>query len=416
MCWYELTIKPRDVLFFRDAKPMEAASIGSGANWPLPNVLHDALFHALRDRWPGKQEWEFNHKHANKKDNRTDGDFENLRFGGLKTAGLFPARGNEIYLPCPSDLDNDGQLMNLNPKPCQSDLPEWIERVCLPDGKPGKKKRPAWISAFQWLEYAKGKPVCFEEKEPPLFYAESRPGIAIDPETGSVDIGNEEDGGKFYFAEYLRLADDVSLRGFATCESSLRGDVKADVLQKFFSGEQSVPFVFGGQRGIVQSTARREEKPFHRFFIQDAGTGDFLVKWVLLTPAVFSTGWRPDWVDAKGAVCLRTERPVRTSGQSREEWRKAMNESPEIKARLVAASIDKPLAFSGWNQRKGGPRPTMLAVPAGSVYWFKPETNEDALALVNALQGRCKSGFYGEKGFGLGICLQQKIEKEGETK
>jgi len=52
----------------------------------------------------------------------------------------------------------------------------------------------------------------------------------------------------------------------------------------------------------------------------------------------------------------------------------------------------------------GGPKPTLLAVPAGSVYFFEASTNDDAAALVRALHGRTKSDFLGEKGLGLGFC------------
>ncbi|QBG48945.1 hypothetical protein EGM51_16615 [Verrucomicrobia bacterium S94] len=108
MCWYELKLEPRDVLFFRDARPMEASSVGSGANWPLPNVLHDALIQGLKRQWPERQPWEVEHRNANKNDNRSEKEFRSLRFGGLKTAGLFPAQGDEIFFPCPLDLDPEG--------------------------------------------------------------------------------------------------------------------------------------------------------------------------------------------------------------------------------------------------------------------------------------------------------------------
>ncbi len=405
MCWYEMTIKPRDILFFRDAKPMEASSVGSGANWPLPNTLHDALFHALREKWPEKQDWEFTHKHANRKDNRETRDFEDLRFGGLKTFGLFPSRDGEIWLPCPSDVDAEGNPMQRVPKPAHTNLPDWIDQVILPVGKPSKKDRPKWIPARQWIDYANGNSIVFDDKAKPLFHAEHRPGIAIDPETGSVDTGNDEEGGKFYLAEYLRLADDVSLRGFASCESSLRGEKTTDVLQSFFEQGNTQTMVFGGQRGVVQLNGTRTEKPLS-MLVLDKKPDELLVKWVLLSPSIFIGGWLPGWIDREtGKVRLKAERPERQPGQSREAWRESLKHVPEIDAKLIAASIEKPIPFSGWNNRIGGPRPTMLAVPAGSVYWFRATTGKDADALIKTLQGRCKSDFYGEKGFGLGICL-----------
>lgn len=406
MCWYELDIEPRDVLFFRDAKPMEASSVGSGANWPLPNVLHDALIHALNYRWRDKQPWEFDHKHPKLKENRPDA-YQSVRFGGLRTAGVFPYYNGTSWFPCPADIDPDGQLMMLENRPKHSNLPGLLEKVCIAKGKSGKKKAPVWMPAEQLCEYAEGKSLCFPEKGEPLYDVEARPGIGINPETGSADTGGEEEGGKFYLAEYMRLRPEVNLKGFAQCESSLHGEKKTDVLKKFFESKESVSLIFGGQRGVAHVCGRRTEKPLCSVFEKNKGTG-CLVKWVLLAPAVFAGGWKPGWVDDSGKVMLPAEKPKQEPGESREQWRARFKEIPPISAKLIATKTEKPLAFSGWNLRLGGPRPTMLAVPAGSVYWFRADSLDDAAALVAALQGHCRSDFYGEKGFGLGFCVQQE--------
>ena len=77
---------------------------------------------------------------------------------------------------------------------------------------------------------------------------------------------------------------------------------------------------------------------------------------------------------------------------------------PRINARLVAACISKPIHFSGWDLGEQGPKPTLVAVPAGSVYYFEADTDEDARALVGALHSRTRSDYFGEKGMGLGYC------------
>ncbi|QBG48946.1 hypothetical protein EGM51_16620 [Verrucomicrobia bacterium S94] len=296
--------------------------------------------------------------------------------------------------------------MQLIDRPEESNLPAFIEKVAVLTGKPSKKELPHWISSTQFSAYLNGNSVELEENPEPLFDIETRPGIGIDPECGSVDTGGEGEGGKFYLAEYLRLRDGISLRGYAKCESSLRGEVKADVLEKLFEGSRHVPLTFGGQQGVVGLSCVRLEKPLQGLVAENASDGCW-VKWILLAPAVFSNGWKPDWVDENGIVRLPAERPPRKPGQTREEWRKSFTEAP--KAVLAAACSGKPLPFSGWNTRIGGPRPARLAVPAGSVYWFRAESPTDAATLVKVLQGRCMSSFYGEKGFGLGICVQQKM-------
>lgn len=92
MCkWTEIKIEPRDVLFFRGAKPISGSAIGEGANWPMPSVFHHALLSAFHARWP---EAKTRHQH-------TDGDKNkksSFLYGDLKTVGVFPVIGKD-YVP-----------------------------------------------------------------------------------------------------------------------------------------------------------------------------------------------------------------------------------------------------------------------------------------------------------------------------
>ncbi len=405
MNWHELTIIPRDVLFFRDAKPMEASSVGCGANWPLPNTLHDSMISAMKKFWPKPQEWEFEHKHKNSYDRRED--LENLRFGGLLNTGLFPCRNGEIFYPCPADIDPDGNKMLLKEFSGAINLAEFLKYGCTLKGKPTKKKVPAWISEKQMRSYLDGEGVEFETDAAPLFDKENRTGIAIDAKYGSTEKG------KFYLAEYLRLREDAALKGFVACESVCHGKNQTDVVERFFAESVEHAVVLGGQQGVAQVMASPLAKDLPAVLPGGDGCGCYL-KWILLSPAIFDGGWLPDWTNAEtGAVMLPSEKPERIPGESRSEWRLRFPES--LKANLVAARMEKPLVISGWNLRKGGPRTTRLAVPAGSVYWFKADSPEDATALCAALHGRFKSNYYGEKGFGLGICkVLEEIEIKGE--
>jgi hypothetical protein len=65
-------------------------------------------------------------------------------------------------------------------------------------------------------------------------------------------------------------------------------------------------------------------------------------------------------------------------------------------------------------QRQHGPRPTLLAVPAGAVYYFEADSPADAARLAAALNWHGstpghvivnrRSTLLGEKGYGLGVC------------
>ena len=101
---HSLELTPRDLLFLRDARPMEASDAGLGANWPRPDQLYHALLAAFHLRWPTRQAWE-GEEHT-RRDERTD---INFRFGALKTVGPFPKKIDksgkaEIFYPRPLDL------------------------------------------------------------------------------------------------------------------------------------------------------------------------------------------------------------------------------------------------------------------------------------------------------------------------
>ena len=54
---HQLEITPRDILFFRDGRPIGASDAGHGADWPLPSTFHEALLSAFHERWPELQPW-----------------------------------------------------------------------------------------------------------------------------------------------------------------------------------------------------------------------------------------------------------------------------------------------------------------------------------------------------------------------
>jgi CRISPR-associated protein Cmr3 len=89
-------------------------------------------------------------------------------------------------------------------------------------------------------------------------------------------------------------------------------------------------------------------------------------------------------------------------------------------ARLVAALVPKPIPVTGWalpndsDRPEGGAKSTHLGTPAGAVYYFEADSQEQATALANALNWHGatagteiknrRSTLMGEKGFGLGVC------------
>ena len=60
---YELELHPRDVLYFRDGRPIGGSSDGAGSAWPHPALFHSALLAALQYRFADRLgEWESEHR------------------------------------------------------------------------------------------------------------------------------------------------------------------------------------------------------------------------------------------------------------------------------------------------------------------------------------------------------------------
>ena len=282
-----------------------------------------------------------------------------------------------------------------------------------------KKNLKRWISLKDLETYLAGGDLKNEEI-PVFFDVENRTGIAIDPSTGTADQGSDDEGGKLYLAEYMRLRDDSSFKAFATCEQVRYADSedKTDVLEKYFDGS-ATPFIFGGQRGVAQLSGVRNSEIKKPFDISIQGTETTRIKWVTLTSSIFTGGWLPSWIDAEtGEICIY-ETPKRNEGENRKAWRdRIRNEgvSKKVIGKLVAASIGKPIPHSGWRTHGGngnqGCKPTRLCVPAGAVYYFEAKEPE---VLIDLLNGKCKSDMGAEKGFGFGLCgIWKSEEKLGE--
>lgn len=404
-------LTPQDVLFLRDARPMEASDAGLGANWPRPDHLYAALHHDFLRRWPEPQTWEGNgvHQFRDKKLPEHKGrskdkhEHSSFRFGALKTFGPFPVRKEMAFFPCPLDLG-----MKLIPMPeGQTDLPAPLTHAfCMVNE--GKTQLPAWISGDDYARYLSALPQSYYDHDKKLvspakedlFAADRNIGIGIDPATGTTVEG------KFYQAEYLRLAQDVVMAFQAECLVKPRGGngQERDLFEQDWTGGD---LVMGGQQGVL-----RVERAAQAFALPPtpAGMTSQYLRWTLLTPAVFKDGWLPGW-------CKDSRKDIA-------ENQKAKLGTVMLKdcgfADLIAARVGKPEAFSGWEldlpergqdrmARSGGPKPTRLAVPAGSCYVFDCGSAENARLLAAQLHLKPRSDLLGEKGFGIGVCSSVQI-------
>ena len=381
---YELELHPRDVLYFRDGRPIGGSSDGAGSAWPHPALFHSALLAALQYRFADRLgEWESEHRRWTDSEKRKQKHNKvRFHFGGLKTWGPFPKTSEGIQVATPVDLLKAGGVaapMVLPPRGV-SNLPEPLKYPVGSFTEATKEKPGEWLPLSELSRYLSGETKNLRTiSSGELFLSEARPGIGISAEQRTVEEG------KFYSAEYLRLKRGVSMAVFASCTAKKYNGAETDILGELFREAKRCDLLFGGQRGTAQLECCR-----NRTALVEPGPDSFpenRVKWVLLSPGFFCNGWLPGWVDRKnGTVMLRE------------------NKTEAVDAHLVAACIAKPQVISGWNSATEVPKATRLLVPAGSVYYFECGTPEDAQRLSRILHGRTKSDALGEQGMGLGVC------------
>ena len=387
-------LSPADPLFLRDARPMAGSDVGRGANWPRPDQLWNALINAFHAAWPERRDWEGAppRKTGRAKPERAR---SSDRFGALKSVGPFPfikANGADApWFPCPADLGMKWVSLG------DTDLPSPLRYAFLPKTKE-KTAHPQWIDADRYRKYLAGETFTLPDAE--LCDCERAIGIAMDPETGAAEDA------KLYQAEYLRLRPGVSMIFFADCRLQPKDGALVDVFDR---QDRPRRLVFGGQRGVadISPVEKGFAFPFAGGATPFSGNGKVFLRWTLLTPAVFESGWRPGWVRENGKAQLPRGKVGRRDFPGKEARRKAKAALGFVEARLVAARVPKPLAFSGWRVDENSPKPTLLAVPGGSCYVFECPDAEEAGALAKALSWpNPRSDRFGEKGFGIGVCSQ----------
>ena len=442
-------LNPTDVLFFRDGRPMTGSLSGHGAAWPLPNVINHAFHAAL---WRASIDGVHSHRRGKSGIYRNDKREE--RFGSLRSAGPFPVFNDEWLFPRPLDLVGLSLKADLLPlaEPHTSSLPKPLRYPIANTLPPSKDNKPkAWLTQSAMQRYLLGQDPTVAEadakEDGDLFDAESQIGIAIDSGTQTTGAGDTKGG--IYSAHYLRLKEldekqqPVSVQIGALADAYDK-DLRCDLIETLLGGTPTQLLV-GGQQRMCNATRETASSGlplpsgmrsgFHR--VERNGTIRFLVKWVLLSPAVFPEitvskgksgtpqpgGWLPNWICTQsGSTLLKNGNTERDGRESRTKWRSRVQSMPNIRARLVSAIIPKPLIVTGWalthpeaGRMEEGAKPTHLAVPAGAVYYFEADTEADAVALAaalnwhgsdptsNTIRNR-RSTLLGEKGFGIGVC------------
>lgn len=412
MSTMHLTITPHDPIIARDGRPF---GIGQGIrmrslDWPYPSVLAGSLRTML-----GKMNGGFSGE-----------DVDNLLKDllGICIAGPLPLKDKQLYLPIPKDILAKEDIKKFEAIPLRpadlrdSEVCDFPNSCLLPamipesydDFKPEKlpafwsiKKMTEWLINPNGVNFIicrdlkeKGddqdngcngkKKKEFWDNDPDFLEAperDERVHTGIDAKTGAAAV---EEGLLFMSAglDMSTTEKGGSIR--------LAARIETDNVFKEIIGKLNEIHPLGGERKLVHWSSANEpvgwqcptEIPSK---LEELNTGK--IRMVLATPAIFSKGWLPGWLDSETLEGI----PPRLKGDQ--------------KLKLISACTDRWRPISGWSveAKSRGPKAIRRMVPAGSVYFFEAHNKEAASDLVKScwLESVCDNPQDRKDGFGLAV-------------
>ena len=358
-------IRGIDPLLFRDGKPFSADSGGlTASSLPLPFPTTVAAFLRTQLGGTGKQDWTHD---------------ECTWAHGIPVHGPLLVRDGEVVFPAPLDalLTEKADVIPLRPSAEDAaccDLPDGMwpltPKQTPPDGKP-PKGYAYWplCKMLKWLEGEAPKSLVKISGLP----MEERIGIEIDAKCGKATDG------KLYATR---------LRGFE--EKGHQYSLVARV--GLPDGQIPEPVgALGGERRltVVETLPDTPEAPWPRCpeTLKTKLASATRVRMVLATPAYFTQGWKPDWIEKSGSGEAHFPTGIANVG-----------------LKLVAAAVGRRVAVSGWSARESKPREIRWLVPAGSVFFFEV-TGGDPKALYEKAWMKPVSDGEQNRRDGLGLAL-----------
>jgi len=285
----------------------------------------------------------------------------------MKIKGLYYSYGdNNLHTLMPRDLvkkklemDKKAIALDLCNPAVKTDLDdENLKFLC---SKYMIEDVNALIDEFSMEQYLKGfvddvNYVLFED----IITIEDKIGIKIDGNTNSVQEGY------LYKTHYIRMAKDIynQLNFVVDVECGDFCFPEEGFLKLGGEGKLARVKAFDGVPAFNESDVIKEIKE------KIDKTGYF--KLILITPAFFKDGWKPD---------------LKLLG---------------INAELISANLGKPISIGGWDMDKNYPKPMSKAAPSGNVYYYKL-LDGTADELIDKVYNNGIS--YKRSNEGFGICL-----------
>ena len=348
-----VSLDPLAPIIVRSGRPLEGKADADPARFPPPSTLAGCL----RTAWA-----------------RAAGQSFGPYLAKLAVAGpLLLNHENKLLAPKPADalyFDDGGSARCVRAEPkafdaeCGADLPDRLLPVQLNTQVEGKSgDGPAWWSWDDLLDFRRGEKIeyaklCKNGWSPPA--GDRRTHVAIDPDTYAAKEG------QLFQTEGLDL--DVGPARHSECpqeQAHRQGLGALRLLVRFAEPLGEALVHLGGKRRLAALAPEYEDTwpvPPDGWLEQITGTGRLCL--TLLTPAIFSAGYRPGWLDGD----LTGSPP----------------ELPGLRLKLCAAAVERWQPHSGWDLHRRQPRPTRKLAGAGAVYWFRilGHANPDALGAL----------------------------------
>jgi len=333
------TIEPRDPLVVRDGRPNNGRSESASLAFPYPSTIAGVV----RTRLGSDEHGVFN----------PDQDLPSLLRTAIRGPLLATASGEKIYVPAPRDaVVVERALRRLVPMDAPSgamfDKHAFIGRpvglVGDHAGAFGKPvEAPAW---WPWdlFEHWLGEPGALDGGDAVSLLSDGVLKLPVEARSHVklTETWTAEDGMLFQTRGLRFLSDKREpLALLVDLDAATIGD------RKLRAGIGPS----GGERRLAHwAPARLQSLPVLPKAVRtalEAKVSNVTVRVVLLTPAIFTGGWKPG--DAPGQL---------------------LGPRAGITPTLVAACVPRPDTISGWDFAKRRPKMTRRLVPAGSVYWL----------------------------------------------
>lgn len=344
--WQGVTLKPLDVLFFRDGRPFDAANRVAGG-LPTPQTLTGALRTAMLSKTDfdfakfAKLRKSMNDVKKALEESGAPSCIINAKFRGPWLAKkIEDGKSLEVYLPTPPiltrDKDDKTKWYRKSLRDAK-DIPGWDGQSSMAlwsEAKPGNSETPGGFLTLAGIQQVLDGGIPDHEQHVSavdLFDYDQRTGIGIDGET----LTSAE--GEIYGIRFLVLKKDICL--YAEISPG-----EGDKLSTDHHDWLPTMFPFGGEGKYVQTSM--EDSPVKWPKASDNSQDSLLL---LATPAFVNPNelWPTGLADAK----------------------------------VMAGASDHAIAVSGWDIARNGPKATRFAVPAGSVYFVEGDFTPNNTSL-----------------------------------